>query len=259
MRRSTLYDDYSNVHITQAYVDASIHYTAQFLPWHRYFVATWIKDIRACGYSGPIPYWNWATDADTLSVPKAAIFDPTTGLGGSAKGTRAGPIATGPFANFRVNSMDGGGFPRTSSHYLARQFNGDGGTTPGTMRASFYNSTIVSGLMALNNYADFRMALEDTPHDALHNSIGGDMQTMYSPNDPMFWMHHVQVDRLWTKWQAQNPSYLTDYSGPIFPDDDDNLAAQPTDNLAMSGLAPPITVADVLNTKGKTLCYTYDA
>ncbi len=28
---------------------------------------------------------------------------------------------------------------------------------------------------------------------------------MISPADPIFWMHHAQVDRIWSLWQA-NPA-----------------------------------------------------
>ena len=26
-----------------------------------------------------------------------------------------------------------------------------------------------------------------------------------SPNDPIFWMHHAQIDRIWSEWQKRNP------------------------------------------------------
>ena len=28
---------------------------------------------------------------------------------------------------------------------------------------------------------------------------------MISPNDPIFWMHHAQIDRIWSEWQKRNP------------------------------------------------------
>lgn len=39
-----------------------------------------------------------------------------------------------------------------------------------------------------------------------HGWIGGDMgNPMISPNDPIFWMHHAQIDRIWSEWQKRNP------------------------------------------------------
>jgi tyrosinase len=36
---------------------------------------------------------------------------------------------------------------------------------------------------------------------APHNMIGGNMVDLTSPNDPLFWLHHANVDRLWAVWQ----------------------------------------------------------
>jgi tyrosinase len=35
--------------------------------------------------------------------------------------------------------------------------------------------------------------------------VGGDMATGSSPSDPLFWLHHANLDRLWAKWQSQHP------------------------------------------------------
>ena len=47
-------------------------------------------------------------------------------------------------------------------------------------------------------------------HDSIHGFVGGDMAWIdYSPNDPIFWLHHCNVDRVWATWEAQN--------GPVYP------------------------------------------
>ena len=38
-------------------------------------------------------------------------------------------------------------------------------------------------------------------HNAAHRFIGGHMGGAYSPNDPIFWLHHANVDRIWAQWQ----------------------------------------------------------
>ena len=36
-----------------------------------------------------------------------------------------------------------------------------------------------------------------------------------SPGDPIFWLHHTYLDKLWWEWQSMNlSSRLTDISGP---------------------------------------------
>lgn len=42
------------------------------------------------------------------------------------------------------------------------------------------------------------------------------MELTSSPNDPVFWLHHCNIDRLWVKWQQQHPNevYLPQSGGP---------------------------------------------
>src|SRR6266436_1805304 len=42
--------------------------------------------------------------------------------------------------------------------------------------------------------------LEFTPHNGVHGTISGDMNTYLSPLDPIFWLHHANVDRIWASW-----------------------------------------------------------
>jgi tyrosinase len=47
----------------------------------------------------------------------------------------------------------------------------------------------------------FEPALESLPHNPVHNLIGGIMSSVsYSPKDPIFWLHHANIDRLWGAW-----------------------------------------------------------
>ena len=46
----------------------------------------------------------------------------------------------------------------------------------------------------------FEPQLEYAPHNMLHNLIGGEMANMTSPRDPIFYLHHANIDRLWHAW-----------------------------------------------------------
>jgi hypothetical protein len=46
--------------------------------------------------------------------------------------------------------------------------------------------------------------LEGTPHNGVHATILGDMGGYMSPLDPIFWLHHCNVDRIWASWSRQN-------------------------------------------------------
>lgn len=47
----------------------------------------------------------------------------------------------------------------------------------------------------------FRPAFEAGAHSRPHLFIGGAMNSFASPDDPIFWLHHAMVDKVWTMWQ----------------------------------------------------------
>src|SRR5262249_21453997 len=53
------------------------------------------------------------------------------------------------------------------------------------------------------SYIGFTSALEPSPfHNTVHMWVGGTMQDpMVSPKDPIFWLHHANIDRIWAQWQ----------------------------------------------------------
>jgi hypothetical protein len=70
---------------------------------------------------------------------------------------------------------------------------------------SRYNFATEAGALAritFNTvYGKFRPDLEAFPHSQPHLFIGEHMQTMFSPDDPLFMLHHGQIDRIWTIFQ----------------------------------------------------------
>lgn len=61
-----------------------------------------------------------------------------------------------------------------------------------------------------------------------------------SPRDPIFWVHHANVDRLWAKWEVDYPNL-----GPK------DLTQQ------LTGLEKQYTVADVMDIGSQELPYEY--
>ncbi len=55
-----------------------------------------------------------------------------------------------------------------------------------------------------NQYAAFR-SLEGNPHGSAHTSFGGSISSIpTAAKDPLFFLLHCNVDRLWAKWQWLN-------------------------------------------------------
>src|SRR5262249_5744061 len=51
--------------------------------------------------------------------------------------------------------------------------------------------------------------LEGGPHNSVHPWAGGDMGSPATAAwDPIFWLHHANIDRLWVQWLATDPGHL---------------------------------------------------
>lgn len=60
----------------------------------------------------------------------------------------------------------------------------------------------------------FETQIESAPHNPVHNLIGGAMATMQSPNDPIFYLHHAQIDRLCHAWALPDGKGIPYTSNP---------------------------------------------
>ncbi|MCD0164935.1 tyrosinase family protein [Deinococcus sp. 12RED42] len=47
-------------------------------------------------------------------------------------------------------------------------------------------------------------------HNQVHRWVGGVMATMSSPADPVFWLHHAAIDRIWSLFQWRDPDAYPD-------------------------------------------------
>ncbi len=67
------------------------------------------------------------------------------------------------------------------------------------------NAAAVAGVMGNGTFNTFAPALEGV-HNSGHVWVGGTMMSVpTAPADPVFWMHHAEIDRIWAEWQAANP------------------------------------------------------
>jgi tyrosinase len=90
------------------------------------------------------------------------------------------------------------------------------------------------------------------------------MGNVYSSiNDPLFFMHHAQIDHIWWIWQNQNPqSNLYAIGGPEFPNGTGAWTTLDTPVYMAPFIANDVKareVMDTLNRNGEgVLCYNYE-
>ncbi|KAF9051998.1 hypothetical protein BJ165DRAFT_1384778 [Panaeolus papilionaceus] len=266
------FDEFQALHIAVA---DQVHLVGHFLAWHRYFLHRYERELKEkCGYNGANPYWDWSIDADSPdpeSITKAPVFDPHTGFGGDGvPGTYTVPddpsgtsrifvndfrgcISNGPFVNYRPIHGPG---KFVGDHCLTRGIDN-------TMKV-FLNTTIVNNTLARPNFELFRIDLEGLPitpthmlHDGGHIAIGGEMSNIYSsPGEPLFYLHHANLDRIWWKWQHSKRGRLWEITGR-------STTTPPFVNvtldymLIMGTLANDVPIRDVMDTHQSPQCYTY--
>ncbi|KAL0930091.1 uncharacterized protein CTRU02_214911 [Colletotrichum truncatum] len=267
----TRMDDFVYTHFA---LNEEIHFVANFLPWHRWYVQLHENLLRdECGFTGVQPYWDWSIDADANNMPNSPLFDPVTGFGGNGQRTNSNVpgfqrcVVDGPFANTNLTLAMGWpdmNEPGNREHCFTREFNNGGFTDEngdmiiGDMQMGAYNSAVMNAIYAFDNFNEMVNMLEGLPHAQIHSCIFGDMGPATSPNEPLFFLHHGNVDRAWAKWQGRNATRLADYTG--FQDRNKTIPASLTDTMPVLELADtePI-VKDYMDTQAGPLCYTYSS
>ncbi|MBX9628489.1 MAG: tyrosinase family protein, partial [Gemmataceae bacterium] len=190
------------------------HGTVGFLPWHRGYLYYFERILRWAANDPALmlPYWEWGT---APTVPGA----------------------------FRLPAS------ATNPLYDATRTLNNGAALP--------NSVVVDGVnnaLALTDFdsgVGFSGTLEG-PHGAIHVITGGPGGNMSAVSraarDPIFWLHHGNIDRLWDRWLnlgggRANPS------DPTFLDTQYSFADE-------TGATVTTKVRDILSSA--TLGYRYD-
>ncbi|KAH8651636.1 hypothetical protein BGZ60DRAFT_473728 [Tricladium varicosporioides] len=288
------FDDFVAAHQNQT---PFIHYSGTFLGWHRYYVWEYEKALREeCGYQGYQPYWDWPK---WMNAPQdSPIFDgspysmsdrgefipghpglslvPPPGSGNPTinipAGYGGGCVTKGPFANMTVNLgpiglSTGVPGPDGGFGYNPRCLKRDVGPWPSQ---TWCNYTRIFTLMAqtptIKDFLDNLMGPAGSgdlgPHGGGHFTIAGDpgADVFTSPGDPAFYLHHGQVDRMWTLWQALDPSTrqyaLSGTNTMLNNPPSANTTLDDVINLGYAG-GVPLPIRDVMSTTKGPFCYIY--
>lgn len=166
-----------------------------FLPWHRMYLAYFEQIVAQTivDLGGPpdwtLPFWDYSdlSNPDARIIPSAFTSPGNATNGLWITGRRSNTIPARYVTLGALNTLP---------------YTGDGITSPlgfGGPETSFSHSGGTHG------------ELESLPHDMVHVSIGGAMgDPRTAALDPIFWLHHANIDRLWQVWlnqgQRANPT-----------------------------------------------------
>ncbi len=206
----------------------AIHRAPAFLPWHRRFIFDFEQELQRVSGNPDLglPYWNWPSGG-----PSASMWNDNL-LGGNGNPS-SGVVETGPFRadQWRIINSNG-----VETGPLSRQFGRSGANslpTQAEINQVLNLTPYDSAPWNTNSTPSFRNQLEGWMGPNLHNRghvwVGGSMLPMTSPNDPVFFMHHCMVDKLWHEWQLRFPNqgYLPVSGGQFGQNLTDPMAGTP--------------------------------
>jgi tyrosinase len=259
--------------VRKKFWDQCQHQTWFFLPWHRGYLAAFEAIVRDAivKLGGPndwtLPYWNYSRDAQSLQLPPA-FADATLPNGEDNHlfvkqryGIGETPIVLDERAVLLSSTLE-------QPHF---QGLGSGGTTGfGGVKTLFNHAAQADG-------KDHNGVLERQPHGVVHVLVGGgfkngqlsrdwrDLGLMTNPDtaalDPIFWLHHANIDRLWNVWLRQRPTAPRDPTQFKDPTDTDWLNGPLDQAFAMpkpDGTDYTFKPRDMLDTTVPSLDYVYD-
>jgi hypothetical protein len=161
------------------------HNNWYLLPWHRLYL---VYFEAACQLllddpTFAIPYWDW-----TLEPTVPAEFYEVEVLK-EKRDLKAGEAISGELVGKTVMTSILG-----SSDFFA-----------------IHSMAFDPMTMGRGNVGRF----EGTPHNGVHNTVGGIMgNTTDSPRDPVFWLHHCNIDRIWAQWAMIHPEAMKPFAEP---------------------------------------------
>jgi peptidoglycan hydrolase-like protein with peptidoglycan-binding domain/subtilisin family serine protease len=170
-----------------------------FLPWHRMYLHHFEKIVRdtIVRLGGPrdwaVPYWDYSdqSGSDARRLPPAFRERNLPGGGGR------NPL----FVDERAPNMNMGG-----------QLDPSDVPTAGALRETGFSDTgPATGFggppTGFNHQGGLIGRLERVPHGSVHVGVGGLNGWMSAfetaARDPIFWLHHANIDRLWEVWLRQ--------------------------------------------------------
>lgn len=192
-------------------------------------------------------------------------------------GTGGGCITSGPFANTTLNL----GPVTLNLPGNASLSNGDGlAYNPRCLKRDltnfanqrFANASSIARLILISfDIEDFQMRMQGVPgsddigvHGGGHYAIGGDpgRDLFTSPGDPVFYLHHGMIDRVWWMWQMLDWKTRTGAGG--ISGTGTMLNMPPSANATLETVidlgyaaGPAVRMGDLMSTTDGPMCYIY--
>ena len=248
----SIYDIFVLWHVVAMSVNLSegnaAHGGPIFLPWHRLYMIR-LEEMMQQMLSKPdfgLPYWDWAEDGELpASLQWRADLWNSNYLGEARGAVRSGIL--GDMRVRLVMSSSSAELISINPRPIERAAGQGIFSLPikqdeqRVLNQSIYDAPPWN-TRAQGHRNDLEGWINGPPqmHNRVHVWIGGDMSPGSSPNDPVFFLNHCNVDRIWENWMGRN--------GRIYaPRANQGPSGHRINDLMVSLIGGTLTPADVLD------------
>jgi len=185
-----------------------------FLPWHRAMCLHLERFLQSVDPSVAIPYWKY-------DIPAPNIFSQSF-MGQDNNVSNAGFNVSNPLAGWVAPEVVSAGIIRNQRYDPLTQSPATPGIPGGGGPASIDANTLAVG----NNFGDINneaasMPFEFGSHGPAHLKSGQGASWIpdldVAVRDPLFFLLHANVDRLWARWQWINDRFDPASANSYFP------------------------------------------
>lgn len=224
--RGIYVSDFVAMHVEGAI--ASEHGDSHFLPWHRLYLLDLERQLQAVRPTVTLPYWQFDNPAPNVFTEDFMGAIDQIPRDSREPGGELDSGATTPPARFALDNFlrlwqigDVQGIPRTA------RFNPQTDAANGVILVDPNSGRVINFTLA-DEDATLKLGggvppenpekatlgssalpppgfarMEGSPHGAAHMSFNGRLNNVpTAPEDPLFFLLHCNVDRLWARWQS---------------------------------------------------------
>ena len=220
--------------------DQCAHGSRFFLPWHRAYLAWFEGTIRRLTGEDDwgLPYWDYSDPAlEATRVLPAEFAVETRTVDGEVV---ANPLFVPDRSPDPLPEADVDLVRTMSETRFVRQVPSVG--FGGADRDGFFGD------------------VENQPHNFVHMDIGGIMQSpATAAGDPIFWLHHANIDRLWEVWRGLPGLGRADRPGRGVRSCSSPSGGRRSSRSATSGRPTTYTTADIEDLASPAMGYGYES
>lgn len=218
------------------HINHCTHGIDTFVHWHRHYI---LNFELICGQligdpSFALAYWNWSANNGSIPNPFYDLQKLNV-----------------TFWNDPSNAQSNNWSPNPVTTKGARALAKGQGLQGNPSSGQNFTQSHIDDIKTNTLFGLFTNELETGPHNNAHtitggsaNGTNGHMRSGMSPLDPIFWLHHCNIDRIWAEWQS---------AGNTTPGLSGNY-----NNQFVNGTGQPVQASSQSALDFSAMSYTYD-